>query len=415
MTAEIITIGDEILIGQTIDTNSAFIAKEFNKIGLSINRISSIMDRELDILNALNSSIDNSDIVIVTGGLGPTNDDITKKTIVKFFDDTLVTNQVVLDNIKFIWKKYIKQPLLQVNIDQSLVPSKSHVFVNTKGSAPGLWLKKNNTIFVFLPGVPFEMKELIKNSVIPKILNEFNLPYIIHKTILTYGMGESSIAEIIKDWEKSLPNDISFAYLPSLGRVKLRLSTKGNDLQKITNNINLYTSKLIPLIEDIFVGYEEGESIEKLIANKLTSNNLTISFAESFTGGKISDTLVSVTGASSFFKGSLVCYSTASKVNNLNVDKGLIDKYSVVSKEVVESMALNVKKMFNSDYSLATTGNAGPTKGDSNKEIGTVYIGLATPEKVFSFEFNFGNSRERVTGKSVNKSLELILKELLKN
>jgi nicotinamide-nucleotide amidase len=223
MTAEIITIGDEILIGQTIDTNSAFIAKEFNKIGLSINRISSIMDRELDILNTLNSSIDNSDIVIVTGGLGPTNDDITKKTIVKFFDDSLVTNQVVLDNIKFIWKKYIKQPLLQVNIDQSLVPSKSHVFVNTKGSAPGLWLKKNNTIFVFLPGVPFEMKELIKNSVIPKILNECNLPYIIHKTILTYGMGESSIAEIIKDWEKSLPSDISFAYLPSLGRVKLRL------------------------------------------------------------------------------------------------------------------------------------------------------------------------------------------------
>ena len=415
MTAEIITIGDEILIGQTIDTNSAFIAKEFNKIGLSINRISSIMDREFDILNTLNSSIDNSDIVIVTGGLGPTNDDITKKTIVKFFDDSLVTNQVVLDNIRFLWKKYIKQPLLQVNIDQSLVPSKSHVFVNTKGSAPGLWFKKNNTIFVFLPGVPFEMKELIKNSVIPKILNEFNLPYIIHKTILTYGMGESSIAEIIKDWEKSLPSDISFAYLPSLGRVKLRLSTKGNDLQKITNNINLYTRKLIPLIENIFVGYEEGESIEKLIANKLTSNNLTISFAESFTGGKISDTLVSVAGASSFFKGSLVCYSTASKVNNLNVDKDLIDKYSVVSKEVVESMALNVKKMFNSDYSLATTGNAGPTKGDSNKEIGTVYIGIATPEKVFSFDFNFGNSRERVTGKSVNKSLELILKELLKN
>ena len=415
MTAEIITIGDEILIGQTIDTNSAFIAKEFNKIGLSINRISSIMDRELDILNTLNSSSDNSDIVIVTGGLGPTNDDITKKTIVKYFDDTLVTNQVVLDNIKLIWKKYIKQPLLQVNIDQSLVPSKSHVFVNTKGSAPGLWLKKNNTIFVFLPGVPFEMKELIKNSVIPKILNEFNLPYIIHKTILTYGMGESSIAEIIKDWEKSLPNDISFAYLPSLGRVKLRLSTKGNDLQKITNNINLYTSKLIPLIEDIFVGYEEDDSIEKLIANKLTSNNLTISFAESFTAGKISDSLVSIAGASSFFKGSLVCYSTESKVNNLNVDKDLIDKYSVVSKEVVESMALNVKKMFSSDYSLATTGNAGPSKGDSSKEIGTVYIGIATPEEVFSFEFNFGNSRERVTVKSVNKSLELLLKELLKN
>ena len=276
-------------------------------------------------------------------------------------------------------------------------------------------VKKNNTIFVFLPGVPFEMKELIKTSVVPKILNECNLPHIIHKTILTYGMGESSIAEIIKDWEKSLPTEISFAYLPSLGRVKLRLSTKGNDLLKITNNINLYADKLLPLIKEIFVGYEEDESIEKLIANKLISNNSTISFAESFTGGKISDSLVSVAGASSFFKGSIVCYSTTSKVNNLGIKMDLIDKYSVVSKEVVESMALNVKKMFNSDYSLATTGNAGPTKGDSNKEIGTVYIGVATPEKVFSFEFNFGNSRERVTGKSVNKSFELLLKELLKN
>jgi len=415
MTAEIITIGDEILIGQTIDTNSAFIAKEFNKIGLSINKISSIKDKESDILNTLNSSIDSSDIVIVTGGLGPTNDDITKKTILQFFDDTLITNQLVLDNIKFLWKKYIKQPLLQVNIDQSLVPSKSQVFINNKGSAPGLWMKKNNTIFVFLPGVPFEMKDLIKNSVIPNILKEYKLPHIIHKTILTYGMGESSIAEIIKDWEKSLPPDISLAYLPSLGRVKLRLSTKGNDLVEISKNIKSYTNKLLPMIKDVFIGFEEDESIEKLISNKLISNKLTISFAESFTGGKISDSLVSIPGASSFFKGSVVCYSTESKIKTLNVDMHLIDKYSVVSSQVVESMALNVKEMFNSDYGLATTGNAGPNKGDSNKKIGTVFIGIATPNQVFSFEFNFGNSRERVTRKSVNKSFELLFKELLKN
>lgn len=415
MTAEIITIGDEILIGQTVDTNSTFIAKEFNKIGLSINRISSIKDAEVDILNTLQRSVNCSDIVIVTGGLGPTNDDITKNTLLKFFNDKLITDRNVLDNIKFLWKKYIKQPLLQVNIDQSLVPSKAHVFINNNGSAPGLWMTKDKTTFIFLPGVPFEMKALIKHSVIPKILKEFSLPHILHKTILTYGMGESSIAEKIKEWEDNLPVDISFAYLPSLGRVKLRLSTKGVDLSKITANIQFQIDKLIPLIKDVFVGYEEDESIQKLISNRLIKNNSTISLAESFTGGKIADSLVSIIGASTFFKGSLVCYSTESKKNILKIDEDIIKKHTVVSSHVVESMAIKVKEMFSSDYGLATTGNAGPDKGDSAKEIGTVYIGIATPKEVYSFEFNFGNSRERVTLKSVNKSFELLLKELLKN
>lgn len=415
MTAEIITIGDEILIGQTVDTNSTFIAKEFNKIGLSINRISSIKDAEVDILNTLQRSVNCSDIVIVTGGLGPTNDDITKNTLLKFFNDKLITDRNVLDNIKFLWKKYIKQPLLQVNIDQSLVPSKAHVFINNNGSAPGLWMTKDKTTFIFLPGVPFEMKALIKHSVIPKILKEFSLPHILHKTILTYGMGESSIAEKIKEWEDNLPVDISFAYLPSLGRVKLRLSTKGVDLSKITANIQFQIEKLIPLIKDVFVGYEEDESIQKLISNRLIKNNSTISLAESFTGGKIADSLVSIIGASTFFKGSLVCYSTESKKNILKIDEDIIKKHTVVSSQVVESMAIKVKEMFSSDYGLATTGNAGPDKGDSDKEIGTVYIGIATPKEVYSFEFNFGNSRERVTLKSVNKSFELLLKELLKN
>jgi nicotinamide-nucleotide amidase len=415
MTAEIITIGDEILIGQTVDTNSTFIAKEFNKIGLSINRISSIKDAEVDILNTLQRSVNCSDIVIVTGGLGPTNDDITKNTLLKFFNDKLITDRNVLENIKFLWKKYIKQPLLQVNIDQSLVPSKAHVFINNNGSAPGLWMTKDKNTFIFLPGVPFEMKALIKHSVIPKILKEFSLPHILHKTILTYGMGESSIAEKIKEWEDNLPVDISFAYLPSLGRVKLRLSTKGVDLSKITANIQFQIDKLIPLIKDVFVGYEEDESIQKLISNRLIKNNSTISLAESFTGGKIADSLVSIIGASTFFKGSLVCYSTESKKNILKIDEDIIKKHTVVSSHVVESMAIKVKEMFSSDYGLATTGNAGPDKGDSDKEIGTVYIGIATPKEVYSFEFNFGNSRERVTQKSVNKSFELLLKELLKN
>ena len=415
MTAEIITIGDEILIGQTIDTNSAFISKELNKIGISINKISSIRDTERQIIETLNLSQNNSDLVIITGGLGPTNDDLTKDTIVKFFNDKLIKNHQVLEHIKLLWTKYIKQPLLQVNIDQSLVPSKAEVFINKKGSAPGLWLKKNNTIFIFLPGVPFEMKALINDDIIPKLKNEFNLPIILHKTLLTYGLGESSIAEKIQDWENNLPSEISLAYLPSLGRVKLRLSTTGYNKKEIEKNIKFHVSKLLPLIGDIFIGYDEDNSIEKLISKNLIKKKLTLSIAESLTGGKISDSFVSIAGASKFFNGSLICYSTESKLNNLNIDKSLIEKYSVVSSQVAESMAVKVKKMFNSDYGLATTGNAGPEKGDSNKEIGTVYVGLATPNEVYSYEFNFGNSRERVTGKTVNKSFELLLKELLKN
>ena len=415
MTAEIITIGDEILIGQTVDTNSTFIAKEFNKIGLAVNRISSISDNKTDILNKLYNSINYSDIVLVTGGLGPTNDDITKNTILEFFNDILITDKNVLSNIKYLWKRFIKQPLLQVNIDQSLVPSKATIFVNKFGSAPGIWLIKNNTTFIFLPGVPFEMKHILKDSVIPKIIKEFNLPTIIHKTILTYGLGESSIAERITEWENNLPNNLSLAYLPSLGRVKLRISTKGNDFDLLNSIVNSHVDTLLPLINDIFVGFEEDNSIQELIANYLIKSKLTLSVAESCTGGKISDDFVSIPGASKYFNGSIICYSTKSKIDVLGVNPELILTESVVSCKVVEDMALKVKKIFKSDYGLATTGNAGPSKGDSDKEIGTVYIGISTPNETYSYKYSFGNSRERVTRKTVNKSFELLLKELLKN
>ena len=229
MNAEIITIGDEILIGQIVDTNSAYIAKELNKIGISVFQITSVQDDKKHILEALENAQNNAGLVILTGGLGPTKDDITKTTLADYFEDTLVRNKEVVAHIKHIWKTYIKQPLLQVNLDQALVPSKAKVLMNQSGSAPGMWMENNTTVFISLPGVPFEMKALMQNEVLPRLSKQFELPFILHKTVLTYGLGESVIADRISEWENNLPKSVKLAYLPNLGRVRLRLSSKGYD------------------------------------------------------------------------------------------------------------------------------------------------------------------------------------------
>lgn len=257
MKAEIITIGDEILIGQIVDSNSAYIAKSLNKIGISVNQITSVQDHRDHILSALSKAQERADFVLMTGGLGPTKDDITKKTLSEFFGDKLIRNEKVLEHIKEIWRKYIKQPLLQVNLDQALVPSKATVLMNQSGTAPGLWMEKNKTIFISMPGVPFEMKALMTNEVIPRLSKTFDLPYILHKTILTYGMGESVIADRISDWENKLPNSIKLAYLPNLGRVRLRLSSKGPDKAIVSQSIQTQLDLLLPQISDIFVGFED--------------------------------------------------------------------------------------------------------------------------------------------------------------
>jgi nicotinamide-nucleotide amidase len=237
MQAEIITIGDEILIGQIVDSNSAFIAKELNKIGVSVYQITSVQDDRDHILKALEEAEANADIVILTGGLGPTKDDITKKTIADYFEDSLIENSAVRKNIEHIWKVFVKKPLMQVNIDQALVPSKADVLQNKYGSAPGMWLEKNDTVFISLPGVPYEMKAIILDEVLPKLRTRFKFPYIQHKTFLTYGLGESSLAERIEIFENELPNFIKLAYLPSLGRVRLRLSARGTDKMLIQSEM----------------------------------------------------------------------------------------------------------------------------------------------------------------------------------
>ncbi len=414
MQAEIVTIGDEILIGQIIDSNSAFIAKELNKTGVSVYQITSVQDDRQHILDALTEANRRSQVVIMTGGLGPTKDDITKHTLCEFLEDELVQDDETLTHVEMLFENFISTPISDLNRKQALVPTKAVVLKNNYGTAPGLWMEKNGSVFVSLPGVPFEMKHLVIDQVIPRIIEKYERPHILHKTIMTYGLGESAVANKIEDWENKLPSFVKLAYLPSLGRVRLRLTAKGNDMELLKKTIKAEAKKLYPLIGDIIYGEEEDESIEALVAKLLTDRQMTLSTAESFTGGKIAGHITSVPGASDYFKGTVVSYATETKIRVLGVDQELIEQYSVVSEAVAVAMAKNVKHMLDTDFSIATTGNAGPTKGDSDIEVGTVYIAISTPERTFAQRFVMGNHRERIVQKSVNKAFELLQKEIIK-
>ena len=415
MKAVIITIGDEILIGQIIDTNSSYIAKALDKIGIATHEMLSISDDKNHILKTLHDVQNKFDVVLITGGLGPTKDDITKKTFCDYFDDVLVQNDAVLVQVKSIIEGIYKKPITQLNIDQAKVPSKSKVLFNTSGTAPGMLMEHQNTVFISLPGVPYEMKYLIDNEVVPYLINAFERPYIVHKTLMTYGRGESAIAEQIEDWELNLPNYIKLAYLPSPGKVRLRLTARGTDEAFLKEAILNEIDKLKPLIGEIIVGYDEDETIEVVLARLLTQKQVSLSTAESCTGGKIAQCVSSISGASAYFKGGVVAYSNQIKVDVLKVNPEIIQKFSVVSKEVAKEMAINCKTIFNTDYAIATTGNAGPTKGNSDAEIGTVFIAIATPNDVFVEEFNFGQPREKVIDRAVNKTFEWLYKEISKN
>jgi nicotinamide-nucleotide amidase len=414
MKAELVSIGDEILIGQIINTNAVFLAKELNRIGVEIAQISSISDQKEIIVNALDEARKRADIIIMTGGLGPTKDDVTKHTLCEYFDDQLVKNELVLEHIENIFKKYVTTPISDMNREQANLPTKATILHNRFGTAAGMWFMDGGQVFVSLPGVPYEMEALIKNEVLPKIQQQFVLPALYHKTILTYGLGESVIAERIENWENNLPETIKLAYLPSLGRVRLRLSTKGSELENLKTEVNAQIEKVIPLIDDIYFGTEEDQSIEFLIAEKLNQLGKSLSCAESCTGGAIATRFTSQPGASTFFKGSAVTYAVESKTKLLGVESSLIDSYGVVSAEVASAMALGAQKMYQSNYAIATTGNAGPTKGDQGQEVGTVFIGLATPQGVESLQFNMGNNRTRVIHKTVNQAFEMLYRELLR-
>jgi len=415
MFAEIITIGDEILIGQIVDTNSAHISKELNKIGVQVYQITSIQDDKEHILQALEDAKNRVDLVLVTGGLGPTRDDITKQCFIEFFDDDYVENEQVLQHIKELFLKYFNKEPLPSNLLQAQVPSKATILFNSYGTAPGMWMEKDDTVFVAMPGVPYEMKYLLKDSVLPKIIENFNRPHIYHKTLLTYGMGESDIAHRISDWEENLPQHIKLSYLPALGRVRLRLSSKGADEQKLRNEVDGQMEIVHKMLSDIAVGFEGETSITQKIGELLIQQNKTLSLVESFTGGALAQEITRYAGASAFYRGGIIPYATELKISILGVSDELIKKHSVVSLPVAESMAERGSKIFQSDYTIATTGIAGPTKGDGDDEIGTVCIAIAAPNGVISEKFLFGKVRERVIQKSVSKAFEMLLKEISKN
>ncbi|QVY65516.1 competence/damage-inducible protein A [Polaribacter sp. Q13] len=413
MQAEIITIGDEILIGQIVDTNSQFIGQQLNKIGVSVYQITSIQDDEQHILNALKEAQDRVDIVIITGGLGPTKDDITKKAIAKFFNDNkFIEYPEVIAHIKGLFQK-INHPFKEIQRYQAQLPSKATLLMNNFGTAPGMWFYENKTVFVSLPGVPYEMKGLITHKVLPKIQKQFKLPFIIHKTIMTYGAGESSIAERIEEFENNLPSYIKLAYLPSFGKVRLRLSAKGEDKEILETEINEKVAEIYQLLPEIITGLDDDSSLEKRIGELLQKKNKTISTAESLTGGQISANLVSVPGASTYYKGGFVTYSAETKINLLGVSAETIKKYSVVSKEVALEMAKGVKAKLQTNYAIAVTGNAGPTTDLTDKSVGIVYIAVISDDKEIVEEFNFGQPREKVINRTVSKALEIVYKELV--
>jgi nicotinamide-nucleotide amidase len=413
MKAEIITIGDEILIGQIVDTNSQWIGQQLNKIGVSVYQITSIQDDKQHILNAFKEAQERVDIVIITGGLGPTKDDITKKTIASFFNDDKVREYPeVIAHIKGLFKK-MNHPFREIQRTQAQLPSKATYLQNDFGTAPGMWFYENETVFVSLPGVPYEMKGLITNQVLPRIQKQFKLPFIIHKTIMTYGVGESTIAERIEDFENNLPAHIKLAYLPSFGRVRLRLSAKGEHKEILEKELDKEVKALFKLIPEIITGLDDDRSLEKRVGELLIKSNTTISTAESLTGGKIAATLVSVAGSSAYFKGSLVAYSADAKINLLDVCLKTIKKHTVVSKQVALEMAKGVKEKLQTNYAIAVTGNAGPTKDDTDKSVGAVFIAFVSDTKEIVQEFNFGQPREKVIHRTVSKSLEILQKEIL--
>jgi nicotinamide-nucleotide amidase len=406
MLAEIITIGDEILIGQIVDTNSAFIARELNSAGIRVKQISSVSDDKQHILAALDEASRRADIILLTGGLGPTKDDITKKTIAEYFGVGMVENKDALENVDNIFLKY-NRPLLEVNRLQAQVPENCTVMLNKNGTAPGMWFNENGKIYISMPGVPHEMMYMMEDSVIPKLKSTLKLPFIIHKTILTVGEGESFLADRIGDIEDSLPEYIKLAYLPKLGQVRLRLSGYGEDETFIKAEVNKYAAQIITRIANV-VAAEEDIPIEKVILNYMTAKGLTLSVAESCTGGYISHLLTQHAGSSKVFFGGAISYSYELKETLLGVKHETLEYFGAVSKETVTEMVEGALSNFKSDYALAVTGIAGPDGGMPEKPVGTVWIAVASINKTVAKKLTFGNKRQQNIERSAISALNML-------
>ena len=412
--ASIITIGDELLIGQTIDTNSAFIAQELNKIGVWVKRRVAVGDVWDEIWNALDEESKESDIIIITGGLGPTSDDITKPLLCKYFGGKLVMDESVLAHVTYLFEHVYKRPmpLLERNRKQAEVPDNCIVLHNERGTAPGMLFKKDNRTFISLPGVPQEMKGLMINEVIPLLKRTFVLPAIIHKTIVTAGQGESFIAETIKDLEASLPSHIKLAYLPAYGNVKLRLTIRGENKEALEREVQPYFEDLKELVKDLLVA-DEDVPMEAAIGTILKARKKTIATAESCTGGYIAHLITSVVGSSNYYKGSVVSYANETKENILGVKHETLSSVGAVSEETVLEMVEGVIEKMNVDYAIATSGIMGPDGGSAEKPVGTVWIAVGSKEKTEVRKFNFRFDRERNIHQTSLTALNMLRKFIL--
>jgi nicotinamide-nucleotide amidase len=400
--ADIITIGDEILYGQITDTNSQWISAELDTLGIKTRQKSSVSDNASEILRILEEASKRSSLVIITGGLGPTNDDITKKTLCTYFNTELVWNNEVLMHLQHLF--FVRgRELSDLNKQQAFLPANCEALTNTNGTAPGMWMDVNDVVYVSLPGVPFEMKSILTEFGFDKIKARFQTPTIVHRLIKTSGIGESTLSEIIADWENTLPEHISLAYLPSLAEVKLRLTGIGENESQLQHDIQTEINRVLPLIEKYVFGFD-SDTLEKSIGELLKSKNKTIATAESCTGGYIAHILSSVPGASSYFGGSIVAYQNAIKTQFLDVPAGIIQQHGAVSEKTVEIMAKQIKEKFGTTIGIATSGIAGPDGGPLEKPVGTIWIAYADDNKVITKKLQLSTIREyniRLTAVSV--------------
>jgi nicotinamide-nucleotide amidase len=392
LSATIVTIGDELLIGQTIDTNSAWIATVLNKVGINIEKRIAIGDNWNQIWDCLEKENQTSSLVLITGGLGPTSDDITKPLLCKFFNGNMIIDEAALANVKNIFENILKRPLLERNLKQAEVPDTCTVIQNKRGTAPGMWFEKNKTIFISMPGVPHEMKGMMTNYVIPELEKRFELKPIIHRTLLTAGIGESFLADMLVDFEKNLSEHIKLAYLPNYGMVRLRLSA--NMQQSDEKIIDASFEELKTIVKDYLVA-DKDINIQEAISGIFIEKNLTLSIAESCTGGYISHLITSIPGSSRFFLGGVVSYANEVKRDLLDVPQAYIETHGAVSIQTVEKMAEGVRKKTGSDISLATSGVMGPGGGSDEKPVGYVCVAMCIANKTISTTFQFRFDRTR--------------------
>ena len=406
-----ISIGDELLIGQVINTNAAWLGEQLSDAGFQLDSTLTIGDSEKAILDAFNACMD-ADLVLVTGGLGPTADDITKPTVCKFFDTELEFCQAAYDNVVALFQRRGFQ-MSERNRSQAMLPKACEYIPNTYGTAPCMWLEKKGVAFAFMPGVPFEMKGIFNDELLPRIKQRFHaIPYE-KRVIMTTGIGESFLADKIKDWEEALPDFLSLAYLPQHGMVRLRLSGRHEDAGLLQATLDDQVAKLAQLIPE-FIFAMQDQPIERTVFDLLINKGVTFASAESCTGGNIAHVITLIPGSSAVFKGTVVTYATPMKTKVLGVSSEMIEKIGVVSRQVVESMAVGVRNLMDADYGVATTGIAGPSGGTEENPVGTVWIGVASPLGVISKRFNFGKDRENIINRATIAAYEMLRQELIR-